>query len=254
MTNQHTMHVGLDDTDSTKGGCTTYLAAVLIEKLEKFNVKFIDYPALIRLNPNVPWKTRGNGALCLRFTCEPKLEDQIKDTATTLWEEHSAIKEKGTDPGIVFYKNREIPAELKAFSKKTETTIVTLKEAMALIKKLGAEAVGFNSCRGIIGALAAIGETLDGDHTYELIAYRTPENLGTKRRVDEASIFEMDKLTLPCTFNNVDSEKDRVIITPRGPDPILFGIRGESPEIVKKAYGLVTVSYTHLTLPTILLV
>ncbi len=239
MTKQNLMHIGLDDTDSTKGGCTTYLAAVLIEKLEKFNVKFIDYPALIRLNPNVPWKTRGNGALCLRFTCEPELEDQIKDTATTLWEEHSAIKEKGTDPGIVFYKNREIPAELKAFSKKTETTIVTLKEAMALIKKLGAEAVGFNSCRGIIGALAAIGETLDGDHTYELIAYRTPENLGTKRRVDEASIFEMDKLTLPCTFNNVDSEKGRVIITPRGPDPILFGIRGESPEIVMKAYGLV---------------
>lgn len=239
MIKQHVMHIGLDDTDSTKGGCTTYLAAVLIEKLEKFNVQFIDYPGLIRLNPNVPWKTRGNGALYLRFTYEPELEAQIKDTAMDLWEEHSAIKEKGTDPGIVFYKNREIPVELRAFSKKTETTIVTLKEAMALIKKLGAEAVGFNSCRGIIGALAAIGETLDGDHTYELIAYRTRENLGTKRRVDEASIFEMEKLTLPYTFNNVDSEKGRVIITPRGPDPILFGIRGESPEIVKKAYGLV---------------
>ena len=233
------MHIGLDDTDSTKGGCTTYLAAVLVEKLEKFNVKFIDYPALIRLNPNVPWKTRGNGALCLRFTYDSEFEAQIKEVAMDLWEAQSSVKEKGTDPGIVFYKNTEIPAELKAFSKKTETTIVTLKEAMALIKKLGAEAVGFNTCRGIIGALAAIGETLDCDHTYELIAYRTPENLGTKRRVDDASIFEMDKLTAPYTFNNVDSEKGRVIITPRGPDPILFGIRGESPEIVKKAFGLV---------------
>jgi tRNA(Ile2)-agmatinylcytidine synthase len=87
--------------------------------------------------------------------------------------------------------------------------------------------------------LAAVGETLDGDHTFELIAYRLSENLGTKRRVDEDSIFEMDKLTLPCTFNNVDLEKKRVIITPRGPDPILFGIRGESAEIVKKAYELV---------------
>jgi tRNA(Ile2)-agmatinylcytidine synthase len=236
---QQVMHVGLDDTDSTKGGCTTYLAAVLIEKVEKFKVQFTDYPSLIRLNPNVPWKTRGNGALCLRFRYNAEFEDEIKNTAITLWEEHSAIKEKGTDPGIVFYKGSEITAELKAFSKKTETSIVTLKEAIALIKKLGAEALGFNSCRGIIGALAAIGETLEGDHTYELIAYRTPENLGTKRRVDEASIFEMDKLTLPYTFNNVDSEEGRVIITPRGPDPILFGIRGESPEIVKKAFGLV---------------
>jgi tRNA(Ile2)-agmatinylcytidine synthase len=233
------MHIGLDDTDSTKGGCTTYLAAVVIEKLEEFNVKFIDYPALIRLNPNVPWKTRGNGALCLRFTYNSEFEQQIIDTAINLWEEQSAVIEKGTDPGIVFYLNAEIPAELKAFSKKTETTIVTLKEATALIKKLGAEAAGYNSCRGIIGALAAIGETLEGDYTYELIAYRTKENLGTKRRVDEASIFEMDKLTQPYTFNNVDIEKGRVIITPRGPDPIMFGIRGESAEIVKKAYGLV---------------
>ena len=87
--------------------------------------------------------------------------------------------------------------------------------------------------------MAAIGETLNCDHTYELIAYRAPQNWGSKRKIDEASIFEMERLTQPYTFNNVDCEKRRVIITPRGPDPILFGIRGESPEIVKKAYGMV---------------
>jgi tRNA(Ile2)-agmatinylcytidine synthase len=240
LTNKETMHIGLDDTDSAKGGCTTYLAAVLIEKLAQFQVRFIDYPRLIRLNPNVPWKTRGNGALCLSLTYNAEVEEQIKETATALWEEQSAVKEKGTDPGIVFYTSPKIPSELKAFSKKAETTIVTLKEATTLIKKLGAEASGFNSCRGIIGALAAIGETIDGgDYTYELIAYRTPENLGTKRTVDEASIFEMDKQTLPYTFNNVDAEKGRVIITPRGPDPILLGIRGETAAVVKRAYGLV---------------
>jgi tRNA(Ile2)-agmatinylcytidine synthase len=233
------MHIGLDDTDSTKGGCTTYLTAVLVEELKKFNVQYSDYPGLIRLNPNVPWKTRGNGALCLQFIYSEEFEDQIKETALNLWEKNSALKEKGTDPGIVFYKTKEIPTELKTYAKKTETSIVTLKEATTLIKKLGAEATGFNSCRGIIGALAAIGETLECDYTYELIAYRTPENLGTKRRVDETSIFEMDKITFPYTFNNVDTEKRRVIITPRGPDPILFGIRGESAEIVKKAFGLV---------------
>jgi tRNA(Ile2)-agmatinylcytidine synthase len=37
----------------------------------------------------------------------------------------------------------------------------------------------------------------------------------------------------------VDNEKSRVIITPRGPDPILFGIRGESADVVKQAFGLV---------------
>jgi len=233
------MHIGLDDTDSTKGGCTTYLAALLIEKLENFNVQFIDYPSLIRLNPNVPWKTRGNGALCLRFKYEETFEEKIKEVTIALWEENSAIKEKGTDPGIVFVKRQEIPEDLMLFAKKAETSIVKLTEALALIKKFEAEALGFNTCRGIIGALAAVGETLDCDHTYELIAYRKRENWGTKRKVDDASIFEMDKQLEPYTFNNVDPEKCRIIITPRGPDPILFGIRGESPEIVKKAYELV---------------
>lgn len=234
-----TMHIGLDDTDSTEGGCTTYLTSVLIEELKKFKVSFLDYPLLIRLNPNVPWKTRGNGALCLRFTYNPEYEKKIKETAIQLWEEHSAVDQKGTDPGIVFFNRSTIPPELKRFSKKTQTTIVTQKEAQTLIKKIGADARGFNSQRGIIGALAAVGETLQNDYTFELIAYRIKENWGTKRRVDEASIFEMDKATAPYTFNNIDTENNRVIITPRGPDPILFGIRGESPQIVQKAYEII---------------
>ena len=239
MNHQQIIHFGFDDTDSTKGGCTTYLAALLIEKLEEFDVQFVDYPSLIRLNPNVPWKTRGNGALCLRFKYDADFEEEIKEAVIDLWEINSAIKEKGTDPGIVFFKSQEIPEELKLFAKKAETSIVTLKEALALIKKFGAEALGFNSCRGIIGSLAAIGETLDNDYTYELIAYREPQNWGSKRKVDESSIFEMDKLLRPYTFNNVDEETGRVIITPRGPDPIFFGIRGETAETVKKAYELV---------------
>jgi len=82
-----------------------------------------------------------------------------------------------------------------------------------------------------------------------LIAYRKLENLGTKRMVDEASIFEMDKLTQPYTFNNIDMEKGRVIhYGPRGPDPILFGIRGESAEIVKKSIQLGQIPRTRRTL------
>jgi tRNA(Ile2)-agmatinylcytidine synthase len=234
-----TMHIGLDDTDSTRNGCTTYIAALLVEELEKIQAKFIDYPNLIRLNPNVPWKTRGNGALCLRFEFEEGLEAEIKKMATDIVEEHSDLNFKGTDPGIVFFEGSHIPEVFRDFAKKTETSITKLKDALKLIEKFEAKAVGFNTRRGIIGALAAIGETLQDDHTYELIAYRNQENRGLKRRIDEDSIFEMDRLTQPYTFNNVDYEKHRVIITPRGPDPILFGIRGETPEIVKKAFAMV---------------
>jgi tRNA(Ile2)-agmatinylcytidine synthase len=233
------MHIGFDDTDSTRQGCTTYVAALLLEQLEKLGVTFLDYPSLVRLNPNVPWKTRGNGALCIRVEYPEELEDQIKDCTVRLVEEHSDLNWKGTDPGIVFLKATQIPTELTDFAKNAQTSIVALKKALKLIRKFRAEAFGYNTQRGIIGALAAIGETLQQDHTFELIAYRTKENLGTKRRVDKESIFEMDEKLQPHTFNNVDLETHRVIITPRGPDPILFGIRGETAETVRQAFCMV---------------
>jgi tRNA(Ile2)-agmatinylcytidine synthase len=145
-----------------------------------------------------------------------------------------------TDPGVVFLEKVRIPKEIRVFAKHAVTGIVTLKEASKLLTKFKGEALGFKNGRGIIGGLAAIGETLQQDCTYEILTYRIPENCGLKRKVDEASIFRMDKATAPYTFNNVDGERRRVIITPRGPDPILFGIRGETPETVKKAFEMVS--------------
>ncbi len=233
------MHIGIDDTDSTRKGCTTYVAALLVEELEKLNVAFVDYPGLIRLNPNVPWKTRGNGALCLRIEHDSVQEQAIKEVVVQLVEEHSDLVWKGTDPGVVFLKAKEVPADFAKFARKTTTGIVTLKEALRLIKKYHGEAFGYNTQRGIIGATAAIGETLQQDHTYELITYRVKANIGTKRKVDRQSIFQMDQVLQPYTFNNIDTEKPRIIITPRGNDPILFGIRGENPETVKQAFDMV---------------
>jgi len=233
------MHIGFDDTDSTRQGCTTYVAALLVAELEKLNVTFLDYPRLVRLNPNVPWKTRGNGALCLNFEYDEAVEEQIKEITINLIEAHSDLEWKGTDPGIVFLKADQVPQEITAFAKKALTSIVKVDVAVALICKYHGEAHGYNTQQGLVGALAAIGENLTKDHTYELIAYRTAENRGTKRQVDETSIFQMDQELQPYTFNNVDLEKKRVIITPRGPDPILFGIRGETAQTVKQAFSMV---------------
>jgi len=234
-----TMHVGFDDTDSPRMGCTTYIAALLVEKLCKLGVCFIDYPNLVRLNPNVPWKTRGNGALCLRFQCDKDLTEEIMEMVVETVEKNSDLDYAGTDPGVVFFFHKDIPSELKTFAKRTIQGIVKMEEAFKLIKKFEAEAVGFKKGRGIIGGLAAIGETLDGDHTYEVIAYRTPQNRGTPRKVQASSVVEMDEKTSPLTFNNFDYKKRRVLITPRGPDPILYGIRGEKPEIVRQAHEIV---------------
>lgn len=232
------MYIGFDDTDSPRMGCTTYVAAILVEKLQRLGASFTDYPNLVRLNPNVPWKTRGNGALCLRVRCNEKLVEEIKDTVIKEVEENADLGYDGTDPGVVFLFNH-IPKQVRAFAKRTIQGVVKLKEALKLVDKSEAEAVGFKKGRGIIGGLAAIGENLEEDHTYEIIAYRTPENRGRPRRIEQSSIVEMDERTLPLTFNNIDPETSRVLITPRGPDPILYGIRGENPRAVRRAHQIV---------------
>jgi len=232
------MHIGFDDTDSPRMGCTTYIAALLVEKLLGIGVTFLDYPNLVRLNPNVPWKTRGNGALCLRIECNEDLVEEIMEAVVDRVEKHADLGYDGTDPGVVFLF-QDIPAEVKAFAKKTIQGIVTIKEALTLIRTVEAEAVGFKQGRGIIGGLAAIGETLEEDHTYEIITYRRPENYGTPRKVQASSVKGMNDKTSPFTFNNIDPETGRTLITPRGPDPILYGIRGESPEAVKEAHEMI---------------
>jgi len=234
-----TMHVGIDDTDSPRMGCTTYVTALLVEKLHELGVSFIDYPNLVRLNPNVPWKTRGNGALCIRFQCDENLVEEIKTIVVDVVEENSDMGYAGTEPGVVFFLGGRIPKELTTFAKQTIQGIVKMQDALKLIRAFRAEAVGFKSGRGIIGALASIGETLERDHTYELIAYRTANNCGTPRRLDVASVRKMNEKTVPLTFNNVDSETGRVLITPHGPDPILYGVRGETPAAVKRAHRII---------------
>lgn len=233
------LHIGIDDTDSPRRGCTTYVASLLVEKLIKLDARFMDYPNLVRLNPNVPWKTRGNGALCLRIECDQGSVGDVKEAVVETVEANSDFDYAGADPGIVFLPKKTVPKKVRNFAQKAIQGIVKLNDSLRLVKEFGGEAVGYKSGRGVIGALAAVGETLEGDHTYELIAYRFPENRGTKRLIDAASVRAMDKKTSPLTFNNVDLETNRVLITPRGPDPVFFGIRGENPVIVKEALDMV---------------
>lgn len=233
------LHIGFDDTDSPNGGCTTYIAALLVEKLTNMDVCFTDYPSLIRLNPNVPWKTRGNGALCLRLTCPENSVNEIKETVIRTVEANSDLSYGGTDPGVVFIEE-EVGQEVKEFAKKAEQSMLTIEKALNVAKSVNAEAVGFKKGRGIIGGLAAIGEDLKEDHTYEIIAYRTAENRDKPRRVQALSVKNMDAKS-QLTFNNVDPQTSRILITPRGPDPILCGIRGETPEAVKQAFEMLEI-------------
>jgi tRNA(Ile2)-agmatinylcytidine synthase len=236
------LHIGIDDTDSKKGMCTTYIGAVVADKLKEIGVKFIDFPKLIRLNPNIPWKTRGNCSVAIEIQAPDKKISVIKNTVLKTVEELAELHVETTNPGVVFYQGRKIPPNLKAFSKKVVQDVVTIEEAEILAQKIGAEVHKFKLGRGIIGSLAAIGNTLERDRTYELIAYRTLENRGTARKVDSTSVIEMDKKTFPNTFDNLDPSTGEIRITPHTPCPILYGIRGENSSAVEKAHKLVRAS------------
>jgi tRNA(Ile2)-agmatinylcytidine synthase len=229
------IHIGIDDTDSPKGGCTTYIAALLVDRLTKLGAEFLDYPNLVRLNPNVPWKTRGNGSICLRIRLSPTIESSLKKLVIKTVEENSDIDYDNTNPGIVFQRE-VIPKSYRIFSKATVEGLVSLKTAEKLIEDNTGHAIGYNNRRGIIGALAAIGGLVNGDYTYELLAYRLDENIGKPRKIDVKSVLDMDNFLKGDTFNNIDPEKGSILISPQGPDPVLYGVRGESAEAVHEAY------------------
>lgn len=234
-----TIHIGLDDTDSQRGMCTTYLTSLLIPKLLEEGAEFTDYPNLIRLNPNIPWKTRGNAAIALRLLVEePKA---IYERVVEGVEEYADV-ECGSNPGVVMLKCSRVPDDVKRFGELALHQVVRKAEAKRLIHNHSGLYTAFGDGRGIVGALAAIGNTLQADHTYELIAYRPLKLRGRERGVDEDSVIQMSRETYPQTFNNYDPEAGRVLITPRGPDPVLFGVRGEGAEAVLKAARMVKTS------------
>jgi tRNA(Ile2)-agmatinylcytidine synthase len=69
--------------------------------------------------------------------------------------------------------------------------------------------------------------------------YRKPEQWGTLRAVDRESLFAAEEATFPHTWDTVDSVNDVVVCVPHTPDPVLFGIRGESPSWVMAARSMI---------------
>ncbi len=233
-------HIGMDDTDSRLGGCTTYTAALLFQELVSKGLKPIDFPWLVRLNPNIPWKTRGNGALSIHFILEEEQIQEVKQIAVAVVERVTDLSQRSTDPAVVFLKG-PVPSQLSEFSNRALHDVLSVREARHVGDAVGVETHVLKGSRGLVGALAGIGADFSRDHTFEIIAYRTPESIGTTRRVNLDSVRRMDAMFRGLTFNSVDPETGRVLICPHGPDPVLLGLRGEDPPSVAKAFSQIEV-------------
>ncbi|MHA1440974.1 MAG: TiaS agmantine-binding domain-containing protein [Candidatus Heimdallarchaeota archaeon] len=230
------LHIGFDDTDSIKGSCTTYLATNILNEIHD-QITFLDFPNLIRLNPNIPYKTRGNGAVALRIKGLQADLEHCKEVTIRHVEKFSVIEDENTNPGIAFVSG-DIPSSIKQLSQRALWDVITISEASHFDQENNIQLLKYKNGRGIIGALGAIGCPLHEDFTYEHLSYRQEENFGTKRKIDAESVYQADKVT-PLTINNIDYEYKAIMITPRGADPVFVGIRGETVESVTKMWSLV---------------
>lgn len=241
------------------GGCTTYVARTIIQHIQE-TYEVIGYPRLVRLNPNIPWKTRGNGALCLQIgqqgscqkqrigsidgleifssmTLTQELDDtQQRDLASivnSVVDEQAKMDEENTNPGYVLLLKK--PGD--ELYQKAVTTIVQLDDVQAILQRHRAVYKGYKNGRGLIGATAAVAWE-PADRTYELIAYRPQERWGTKRKVDQTSVQHMDSVC-QSTFDNYDARNHHNRIVPNSPCPILYGIRGDDAKELMTARALV---------------
>ncbi|MEM0493224.1 MAG: tRNA(Ile)(2)-agmatinylcytidine synthase [Candidatus Thermoplasmatota archaeon] len=216
----------------------------------------IGYPRLVRLNPNIPWKTRGNGALAFQIgggygertligeidrkkiisykkkRYDKKIPSGILNSISTILHEQSRLSDQNTNPGFVILKDKP-PYSLY---QRAVRSIVEIEDVIELLRSKNAQYILLKNGRGIIGATSAIAWSPErAGRTYELITYREPARWGTKRIVDEDTVKEMDRL-YPTTFDNYDYENRHNRIKPNSPCPILYGIRGVQPEELLKAY------------------
>jgi len=224
------MRIGIDDTDSPEGMCTTYLGAVLIRRLsdEGFTV---NGQTLVRLNPNVPYKTRGNAAVSIE--AEGGSLERAFELACAAVEEFADFSCEKTNPGVVVNAG----SVSTAFYKKALRGFCEISEATDLLRGAGALYKGWKLGRGLIGATAAISADLP-DYTYELLTYRDHRDHGL-RQVERESVFSAEAATWPHTWDSVDRENNVVVCVPHTPDPVIYGIRGESPKWVEKAASLI---------------
>jgi tRNA(Ile2)-agmatinylcytidine synthase len=226
--------VGIDDTDSSRGYCTTYLAYRIATDLRPV-VRVVPYPRLVRLNPNVPFKTRGNAAVCLQVeAADAGLAFKLISSKVSQFADVAG----GANSGVVFLDDPGLARSLEPLYLDALSGLVNPHRVRRLLKAHGARTFELGNGMGLVGAAASLAFDERFDHTYELISYRQEESWGTRRVLDSSSVKEMEEKTYPRTFNSYDHQKRRVLVSPHGPDPVFAGVRGDSPTSVLGAFQL----------------
>ncbi len=220
--------LGLDDTDSLAGGCTTATFDALLRGLP-VGVE-VGVPRLVRLWPFAQRRTRGNAAMAVEILSEN--EDALMHHLDLWWNEHllplgglhvpSEISERPqspSSPGMVYYTER--PDD--RFYWKAVREEVTLDSVPKPDRAWG----DF----GKIGAAAAVSWPAETT-TWEAIAWRSNDNQ-QQRAIDEQAFREIDEME--GVVLSRDPRNGSGLIAPRGRSPVLFGVRGTSFQAAEAA-------------------
>lgn len=237
--------LGLDDTDSLKEGCTTYSFHLLLESLP--DSVTIKTPRLVRLWPFAQHRTRGNAAVAVELETED--ESLLLEHLDSYWHthlmplkgnvsssEHDDRTQYPADPGMVWFSNSQVD---QSFYTKAVQAEVRLDEVPKADRSWGGQ--------GRIGATAAV--AWHGmKPTWEAIAWRPVTRHGqTERSVCEKTLRLVD--ALPATFLSRDPRKGTGMVAPRGPCPVLFGLRARDEKSARDAAQ--TLLSAELTEPSI---
>ena len=223
----------------------------------------IGYPRLVRLNPNIPWKTRGNGAISIRIGKANKGKfkignikgkdafgyktgsdindfEKVKCVVEKVIEKYSKLEDDNTNSGFVLLKKQPD----YSIYQKAVTQVVKINEIKDLLKNSNAVFKGYKNGRGLIGATSSIAWKPSSDKSYELITYRRNSKWGSKRSVDDESVEKMDK-SFSSTFDNFDYLNNHNRLVPSSPCPVLYGVRGDNSEDLIDAKEVVKSETVH---------
>jgi len=222
--------LGLDDTDAPDGMCTTWLGAKLIRVFTDLGMNVIE-AKLIRLNPTIKYKTRGNAAIALKIKGDPSLAFKITCDYVSRYARLSCDK---TNPGVVV--TEKIPPV--SFYRKAVTGYCSIEEAELILRHYALFWKGYKLKRGLVGATAAVSSHFS-DYTWECLTYRSPDLKSTLREVEPVSLLLSEELTTPHTWDTWDHELNKPVCIPHTPDPVIFGIRGDSPFYIMRAVSAI---------------
>ncbi len=243
--------IGLDDTDTLSGGCTTHEFHLLINELIKLSNTGAPWEVptdfrLVRLWPFASKRTRGNAALATKIELEKEGEEALfqfleewfnklckKISKYEVVSSHHSKREQVPPEPCLLYSRIQFPD----FYWSAVRGHIDLKYAKTMVSNNENVKIWSNSGKieGLIGALAAVSWTGTNDHTWELIAYRKENNITSKRIISNDTVKEMVKKHT-STLLSRDPNSKKILIAPNTPCPVLYGIRSECPNDAELAH------------------